>query len=83
MVPPEEWPIDRAPKYLEAKLGPFEDYGDWQRKRGEEHQDRLGEGGIRLASILGTVQKFLHDYDMTPEEAIEVLEYEIDRYEES
>jgi hypothetical protein len=77
---PDEWPVDREVEYLESKLGPFDSHGDWQQKRGEEREGRLGEDGHRLASSLGSIETFLQDYDMTPEEAIDCLLYEIQQY---
>lgn len=80
---PDDWPVDREVEYLERKLGPFEDHGDWQQKRGDERTERLGDEGRRLASSLGLIQTFMEDYDMTPEEAIACLQYEINHYHES
>ena len=77
---PDEWPLDRELRDLDSKLGPFEDYGDWQQKHGENVKQRLGEDGMRLRSSLGLIKTFLTDYDMTPEEAIACLEYEIEQY---
>lgn len=78
---PSEWPLEREPNYLEAKLAPFEDIGEWQKRHYEEKKDRLGESGSRLLYRIGLVETMLEDYDMTPEEAIECLRYEIEVYE--
>lgn len=75
---PEDWPLDREPEYLEAKLAPFEDHVDWQQKRGDERSERLGDSGSRLLSRLGDIQTFMQEYDMTPEEAARCLEHEIE-----
>lgn len=80
--PPEEWPIDRTPRLLEEKLAPISDFGDWNRRRGEEMEDRLGEDGFRLLSTVSDVKLFMRKYDMTPEEAIKCLEHEIAKYRE-
>ena len=79
---PDEWPLDRNLRDLDSKLGPFEDYGDWQHKHGENVEQRLGKDGIRLRSRISLISTFLSDYDMTPEEAVACLEYEIDQYQD-
>ena len=79
---PGEWPVDRPIQHLDAALGPFESPGDWQQKHGADQEERLGEAGYRLTSRLGMIQTFLQDYDLTPEEAIDCLRYEMRRYEE-
>lgn len=80
MTPPDEWPLDREPEDVEEKLAPFDDHADWQEKMGTEQQERLGMDGRKLMMRLGTIQSFLKDSDMTPEEAIECLEHEIEDY---
>lgn len=77
---PDEWPVDREVEYLENKLGPFESHRDWQQKHTEERKERLGEDGHQLVSSLGLIKNLLQNYDMTPDEAISCIQYEINKY---
>ena len=78
--PIEEWPIDREFVQIESKLAPYDDYGDWQRRIGEERDERLGDRGQRLQSEISEVSRLMNRYDMTIDEALKVLEYLLDEY---
>lgn len=80
-TPPEEWPLDREPELIDEKYA-SSDRDEAPQSRGEELLSRLGEDGYRLLTGIGFVHEFLLESDMTPEEAIKCLEYEIEDYKD-